>query len=217
MTQAAMVSKSPMTLTLSKVRKVYGARRVLRDVSLRAEPGDVVAVTGANGSGKSTLLKIVAGLVRPTSGTVTIETGKQTLTGASERRRIVGYAGQDLHLYPELTGRENLRFFARVRGEGESISETDINGLLVQVGLDGRGDDPLQVYSSGMRQRMRLAFALIGKPDILLLDEPGLALDEKGVELVGRIIASGKQSITLLATNDKREAALGNRTVALGE
>lgn len=208
-----------MTLTLTGVRKSYGARRVLHDLSLSAEGGEVVAVTGPNGSGKSTLLKIVAGLLRPTRGEVSVSIGGasgQVAREGSERLRLVGYAAPDLMLYPELTGRENLRFFDEVRGG--LVRAEGYNILLDRVGLKGRGDDPVSAYSSGMRQRLRLAFATMNNPPLLLLDEPSLALDERGVSLVGELVAeqSARNGLTLLATNDAREAALGDRAVAIG-
>lgn len=205
-----------INLSVEKVRKSYGARRVLRDVTLAGQGGEVVAVTGPNGSGKSTLLKIVAGLVRPTQGAVKLTTSAGDQSEPGLRRRSVGYAAPDVVLYPELSARENLEFFARVRGL--RVTTTQINERLVQVGLGGRGEDFVGAYSSGMRQRMRLLLALLHDPDVLLLDEPGLALDEAGVTLVSDIVAqqTARGGLTLMATNDAREAQMGTRTVALG-
>lgn len=204
-------------LTLENVSKTYGARRVLRSISLSLTTSDIVGVTGRNGSGKSTLLKIVAGLLRPSHGSVGFRTeASGRPLDVSERRRAVGYAAPDLALYDELTGRENLQFFARVRGL--RLSASDADDRLGRVGLAGRGEDWVRAYSSGMRQRLRLAFALLADPMVLLLDEPSLALDESGVALVEGIVAQQKArgGLTLLATNDAREAALGDRTLVLG-
>lgn len=203
------------TLELTGIEKRFGARRVLCGVSLTAQGGQVIAVTGPNGTGKSTLLKIACGLLRPTRGTV-----KLTLDGADAsepalRRRSVGYVGQDVALYPELSGTENLEFFAQVRGEPKSQSE--LQAALESVGLGGRGDDAVGVYSSGMRQRLRLALATLFSPRVLLLDEPGLALDEGGVAMLTERIAAFKAAgaAVLLATNDPREAALGDTVCAV--
>jgi heme ABC exporter ATP-binding subunit CcmA len=205
-----------VSLTVTGVRKSYGARRVLHEVSFSVVPGEVVAITGANGSGKSTLLKVVAGLLRPSKGEIILTVDGKSSHEPADRRRAVGYAAPDLSLYPELTGRENLRFFDRVRGI--AAPEDDYEELLRSVGLSGRGDDPVGAYSSGMRQRMRLAFATMSAPPLLLLDEPSLALDEKGVALVGEMIATqrARGGVTLLATNDAREVALGDRAFGLG-
>lgn len=181
----------------------------------------MIAVTGRNGSGKSTLLRIVAGLLRPTRGTVIVSSNGETAENGTARRRMVGYCSPDLALYPELTARENLLFFGVVRGGGGSgpVMAGECDALLEAVGLRGRGNDPVGAYSSGMRQRLRLAFARWGNPPVLLLDEPSLALDQSGVGIVAEMIAAQKAAggLTLLATNDADEAALGDRTVVLGD
>jgi heme exporter protein A len=195
-------------LTLENVGKAYGTRRVLSGITRTVYGGECLAIVGANGSGKSTLLKIVAGLLRPTRGEILIAMNGTKITNADERRRAVGYCGPDLALYPELSGVENLRFFADVRGESTGTSE--IEARLASVGLAGRGKDVVSLYSSGMKQRLRIAFAFRGGDvPVLLLDEPSLALDAGGVALVEEIIVRQKArgAITLLATNDAREAA----------
>ena len=200
-------------LRLDGVGKRYGLRRVLQNISLNVSPGEVVTVTGDNGSGKSTLLKIIAGLLRPSRGEVVISGEKE----ASNRRFLVGYAGPDLHLYTELTAHENLAFYYQVR-TGASESREKREQRLEAVGLGGRGDDLVAAYSSGMRQRLRLAFATGHEVPLLLLDEPSLALDIKGVALVSEIIEAqrARGGATLLATNDPHEATLGDRAIALG-
>lgn len=205
----------PVALRLENVGKSFGPRRVLHQISLQAGGGEVAAIIGPNGSGKSTLLKIVAGLLRPGRGEVALSLAGRNLD-AAERRRAVGYAAPDLALYPELTGIENLRFFAAVRGG--TLSGEEAERRLEAVGLPGRGADRMAVYSSGMRQRLRLAFALLPAPPVLLLDEPSLALDASGADLVAGIVAAQRAAggLTLLATNDRNEAALGDRALALG-
>jgi len=206
-----------ITLMVEAVGKSFGARRALRQVTLTVGGGEVVAVTGPNGSGKSTLLRIVTGLLRPTRGAVTLTTDRGEAREAVERRRCVGYAAPDLTFYPELTGRENLEFFERVRGRDTAGDACD--AVLEAVGLGGRGNDRVAAYSSGMRQRLRLAFARMAEAPVLLLDEPSLALDEQGVRLVAELVAAQRAAggVTLLATNDAREAALGDRAIVMGE
>jgi heme exporter protein A len=208
-----MHEENAALLRLEGVAKRYGLRRVLQNISLAVAPGEVVVVTGENGSGKSTLLKIIAGLLRPTRGEVSISGEKD----AASRRFLVGYAAPDLHLYTELSAHENLAFYYQVR-TGSPESRERREQRLEAVGLGGRGDDLLGTYSSGMRQRMRLAFATGHDVPLLLLDEPSLALDIKGVALVSEIIAAQRRrgGATLLATNDPQEATLGDRAVALG-
>ena len=203
-----------MHLEISGLSKTFGARRVLRGFSLTVSGGEAVAVTGPNGSGKSTLLKIVAGLLRPTSGTISWG-GK---TEAAHRRTCCAYAAPDLMLYPELTGRENLRFFDTVAGRHRANATTYYDALFARVGLAKRDDDRVHQYSSGMRQRLRLAFALLADAPLLLLDEPSLALDSGGVEMVEAMVreSAARGAVVLLATNDAREAAWGSRSIAVG-
>lgn len=191
---------------------------MLRGLTLTVGSGEAVTIQGPNGSGKSTLLKIVAGLLRPTQGTVTFRNDTEEWTESLERRRLVGYASPDLAFYPELTGRENLQFFQSVRGQEGKAADDACDEALKRVGLGNRGNDPVAAYSSGMRQRLRLAFAMLANAPVLLLDEPSLALDTQGVGLIGEMIAAQRMrgGITLLATNDPEEAKLGDRPVVLG-
>lgn len=210
-----MQQNQPVELHLAHISKRYGARRAVRDVSLDACGGEVLVIEGPNGSGKSTLLRMVAGLLRPSAGTVTLHVGGVSLD-PSERRRSVGYAAPDLSLYVELTGRENLNFFAAVRSMPLSLEQS--SRMLGAVGLDGRGDECVSAYSSGMRQRLRLAFALLHAPRVLLLDEPSAMLDEAGAEMVRTLVAghAAAGGLTLLATNDPREKTFGERCLVLG-
>ncbi|MGC4044462.1 MAG: heme ABC exporter ATP-binding protein CcmA [Armatimonas sp.] len=200
-----------IALELNQIEKRFGGRRVLKGIGLSAQGGSVVAVTGPNGTGKSTLIKIVAGLMRPTKGEISLTIEGADCSSAALRRQSVGYVAPDLALYPELSGRENLEFFIQVRGGQKVATKT----ALETVGLGDRGEDSVSVYSSGMRQRLRLALAMLFEPPLLLLDEPGLALDAGGVAMLEGLIASRKQAgaLVLLATNDAREVALGDRVL----
>ena len=176
---------------LDNVSMAYGPRALFQGVSAQAGPGQTLVVTGANGAGKSTLLKIAAGLIRPEEGAV-------------RREPFLGYAAPDVHLYAELTGRENVSFFAGLRG-----LPTDTDALLARVGLTrARGGDLAGTYSSGMRQRLKLAVSLLGDPPLLIWDEPTLALDAAGGERVEEILARHRRNggLAVLATNDPAEA-----------
>ena len=200
-------------LELTGIEKRYGMRRVLRDFALVAEGGDVVAITGANGSGKSTVVKLVAGLLRASKGQIALLVNAADESDPARRRLLCGYVSPDLTLYPELTARENLQFFCDVR----SASPEKIASTLVRVGLGGREDDPIGQYSSGLRQRVKLALSVLFEPPVLLLDEAGLALDDKGVALVAELVSEQQQrgGLTLIATNDSREVVLAQRVIAL--
>ncbi len=200
---------------LQNVNKRYGQRRVLRKVQAEVSSGQVLVIAGRNGAGKSTLLRIVAGLSRPTSGQVRFFREGRALP-AEERRRLTGLVAVDVALYGELTAWENLSFFARVRGRRLTAEEGE--ALLATVGLAGRAADLVQAYSSGMRQRLKYACALLHGPPFLLLDEPGSNLDEAGRTMVEGIIARQRErGLVVLATNEPREVAYGDVVLRLEE
>jgi len=200
-------------LELQRLGKRYGRLRVFQDISATAQSGQVLVVAGRNGAGKSTLLCIVAGLMRPSSGQVVFSAGDRLLTG-DERRRHIGLVAVDVALYGELTGHENLAFFARLRGLRPTLDERE--RFLAEVGLAGRGDDLVQTYSSGMRQRLKYACAVLHRPALLLLDEPGANLDEAGKSMVEGLIARQREhGLVVLATNDPREMACGDVFIRL--
>ena len=179
-------------LRLREVSMAYGRRELFAGVSVEVAPGQCLVVSGANGSGKSTLLKIIAGLLRPESGRVEFDGPR-------------GYAAPDVQLYGELTGSENLVFFARLRG----LPLTDAATLLKQVGLPAaRGRDFVSAYSSGMRQRLKLAVSLLGDPPLLIWDEPTATLDSAGRSLVEALLSESLAAgrIAVVATNDLDEA-----------
>ncbi len=203
-----------MQLHVSQLSAGYGARTIVRDISFTLHRGEVLLVSGPNGSGKSTLLRILAGLQASTAGTAYYEAGGNRFD-PRDARHLIGWVAPDLALYRELSGIENLRFFARVRGL--AISDAALYDLLAQVGLGKRGDDRLAAYSSGMTQRLRYAFALLHRPPALLLDEPTVTLDEWGAAVVDQIIAEQRRrGLTVIATNDPRELRYADLVLQLG-
>ncbi len=193
--------------------KAFAGPPLFRGLSVHVESG-LTAVTGRNGSGKTTLLKILAGLLRPTSGQVRIEREGRALTGA-ERRLAVGWAGPDLAFYGELTGEENLRFFREAAGQ--ALPGAEIRRRLTGVGLAETAlDRRVEEYSTGMRQRLRVAFAMLFDPPILLLDEPFSGLDVEGRETVHGLVADArKRGAVVLASNDERDLLEPDRRVEL--
>ncbi len=201
-------------IQVEDLSRSFGERRVLTGISTSLSGGDRLLVRGPNGSGKSTFLRILAGLLASTGGTVRwLEDGEERDQGW--RRRATGYLSPDLVLYEEFSPLENLDFFARVRGI--PVDHGRDGGLLERLGLRGRLDDPLGTFSTGMRQRAKLAFALQAGPRVLLLDEPGSNLDDAGRALVNEAVAeyAKGEGIVVIATNDPAEFALGNRTLEL--
>jgi heme exporter protein A len=187
---------------------------VFEGVTASVGHGEVLVVTGPNGSGKSTLLLVIAGLLRPTRGRVVATLDEKPLP-PEDRREWLGMVAPDLTLYPELTALENLRFFERVRGR--EPREDELIALLERVGLTGRGHDLVGTFSSGMRQRLKYAFALAHQPKVLLLDEPTANLDVAGVSMVEELIAEQRRrGVLVLATNEPEEVRHGDHSLALG-
>ena len=210
-----MPAEKGSAVTVTRVRKAYGLRPVLRDVSFEAAVGQCVAVLGPNGAGKTTLLRILATLTRPAQGSVTIA-GYDALREARDVRRVVGYVGHTPLLYDELTARENLLFFARMYGlpDGEARAEA----LLKRVGMRSRANDRVGAFSRGQAQRVALARGILHDPRVLLLDEPDTGLDEDAVallhDLISERVAAGKT--TLLTTHTlERGLAWSDAVVAL--
>lgn len=200
---------------LEYLTKTYRYRPVFSEVCATLRAGEILAITGPNGSGKSTLLRIVCGLTPPTSGRVRLLL-KGRSVAPRERRRYLGLVASDLALYDELTALENLEFFSRVRGL--HMEPALLRQRLSEVGLQGRSHDLLATFSSGMKQRMKFAYALLHEPPVLLLDEPSSNLDEAGRALVAQVIARQRErGVTLLATNDPQEVTYGDRILHLGE
>ncbi len=207
------VSAEPIRLQIDRVSKTYGSHRVLQPVSADLVCGDRLLVIGHNGAGKSTLLRIIAGLLRPTEGAVHFWRGTERLSPEA-RRSVIGFVGTDVHLYRELTAREHLRFVAEVRGL--PVDNLQSTWPLERVGLAGREDDPVGGYSTGMRQRLQYAIALLLRPKVLLLDEPATNLDEAGIALVGTIVEEvARRGIVVIATNDPRDMRHGDLVLSL--
>ena len=188
------------SVRLTDVSRHFGRRRALSHVSLDARGGDIVGLLGPNGAGKSTLLGILATLVAPTSGTVAYGEQSAGTLGAALRGSI-GLLAHELYLYPELTARQNLDFFASLYGlDIRSV----VPAALESAGLGDRADDEVAGFSRGMRQRLALERALLHRPRLVLLDEPFTGLDDAATEMVrARLQAlSVSGAIVFLSTHD---------------
>ena len=192
----------------------YGRMRALADVSLACAGGDAIALVGPNGAGKSTLLTLLSTLARPTSGEVLVD-GKPAREWGPRLRRRFGVLGHDVSLYPELTARENLTFFARLFSAPDVARSVD--AALASAGLRERADAPVSTFSRGMRQRLAIERALLHRPDILLFDEPFTGLDESASEaLVQRLQkARAEGACVIFSSHDFEHAERVATRVAL--
>jgi heme exporter protein A len=197
---------APVTITLTDLTKAFSRRVVFRKLSTEFAPARAHAVTGRNGSGKTTLLKVIAGVLSPTSGAVAMVAGGAAVPRAQWHTRL-GYVGPYLQMYDEFTALENLEFIRRIRGVDAAAA--DARGLLERVGLHGRGHDLVRTYSSGMKQRVKYAAALIHDPPVLILDEPTSNLDAEGTRMVYDLIAERKRTgMVIIGTNDREDLEL---------
>ena len=205
-----MSSRSPLVVRATDVIKRYAGRPVFKPVTFEVS-GGVWAITGQNGAGKSTLIKIIANVLSPTKGSCSWHEGSDRALEHDLLRTRMGFVAPYLELYDELTALEHLQLVGRLKGK--SVSDDEALSLLSELGLDdriARGDRHLRAYSSGMKQRVRCAMALVCTPDILLFDEPTSNLDEDGTErLLAAVRAAADRGATVfLATNDARERSI---------
>ena len=188
------------SVRLTDVSRHFGRRRALAKVSLTLSAGEIVGLLGPNGAGKSTLIGILATLVGATSGEVRY--GEHTVRdGGSRLRQRIGLLAHELHLYAELTARQNLAFFAALYDVDPGPA---IDAALERARLTDRADDQVLSFSRGMRQRLGLERALLHQPRLVLLDEPFTGLDDRSVGTVSarlrQLAADG--AIVLVATHD---------------
>ncbi len=186
-----------MALRISNLTKRFGAFRAVSDLTLEIEKGQFAALFGPNGAGKTTLLKLVAGLLRPTSGTISLR-----FNGSGAGRRNVGYVSHQSLLYQEMNGMENLLFYSRLYGVARPRERS--RRVLERMGLAGAGEQLVREYSRGMKQRLTLGRALLHEPTLLLLDEPYVGLDQQGNRLLTSILRSlrdGTHTVLLVTHN----------------
>jgi heme exporter protein A len=204
-----------ISLEARNLGKWFGHRKVFEGIRFRLEDRGSLVISGRNGSGKTTLLKVLSGLLRPTTGQAVISNDGKELT-SKQRRNLLGLVMPDLELYCELTAVENLLLLSRIRGS--CPGEETIRERIDRMGLKGRDDDPVSSFSSGMKQRLKYAFALLNDPRILFLDEPAAYLDEEGASLVRQIIdVHREKSMVIIATNEKSDLRYADQNVHLGD
>jgi ABC-2 type transport system ATP-binding protein len=170
------VGRTNIVLAISSLRKSFGSIAAVAGVSFRVERGQLVGLLGPNGAGKTTTVSMIAGLVTPDDGAVTID-GVRLASDTDPVKRRIGLVPQDLALYDELSAGANLRLFGALYGLSGSALDNAIASSLSLVGLSDRVRDRVKTYSGGMKRRLNLAAGLLHDPDILLLDEPTVGVD----------------------------------------
>ncbi|MEY7970874.1 ABC transporter ATP-binding protein [Saccharomonospora xinjiangensis] len=185
--------------------KRYGDRTVVDHVGFHIDPGEAYGLLGPNGAGKTTTISMVMGLLKPDEGSVRVN-GIDVEADPVAAKRLVGYVPQEIALYPELTARENLRYFGRLYGLPRKQLARRIDEVLAAVGLTNRGDDKVQTYSGGMKRRTNIGVALLHEPKLLILDEPTVGVDPQSrvaiLDNVERLVGEG---MSLLYTSHYME------------
>jgi heme exporter protein A len=185
--------------------RYYGDRVALDGLDLELAEGQTLVVLGPNGSGKSTLLRILATLLRPSGGEVSV-LGCRLPDEAWKARGRIGYLGHEPLLYRDLTGRENLVLQARLNGLDRDAAEQAIERDLDLVGMATRADDPVSGYSAGMRQRIAICRAMLDRPPLVLLDEPDSNLDPEGRVAVQEMIGPAPGRTRVVVSHEPERA-----------
>ena len=188
-------------IALAGLRRDFGERAALDGIGLELAAGETLVVLGPNGAGKTTLLRILATLLRPSGGEALV-LGCALPREAWKLRGRIGYLGHEPLLYRDLSGRENLRFHARLHGLQRAEAEARIDELLAAAGMERRGDDRVVELSAGMRQRLAICRCVLHRPALLLLDEPDSNLDGAGRELARGLIGPDTGLTRVVVTHD---------------
>jgi ABC-type multidrug transport system ATPase subunit len=202
-------------IELGGLRREYGECAVLADIDLTLAVGESLVVLGPNGAGKTTLLRILATLLRPSGGEARV-LGAHLPNEAWKVRGRIGFLGHEPLLYRDLSGRENLRFHARLHGLRGRAAEARIAELLAAVAMERRADQRVAELSAGMRQRLALCRCLLHEPELLLLDEPDSHLDGAGREATHRLIGGEHRTRVIVTHDPKRTLPEADRALLLG-
>ncbi len=169
-------ASTPAVLSCTGLRRSFGSLRAVDDVSFDIVAGETYGLLGPNGAGKTTTISMIAGILRADAGTVTVA-GHTMTPSAMDAKRHIGLVPQDIALYPDLTARENLRFFARIQRVAPSDRTARIDEVLETIGLTDRADDRVSEFSGGMKRRLNIGVGLLHRPTLLILDEPTVGVD----------------------------------------
>jgi ABC-2 type transport system ATP-binding protein len=194
-------------LACAGLRRSFGDLVAVDGVGFHIDVGETYGLLGPNGAGKTTTISMIVGLLESDAGGITVA-GRPLTTRSVAAKSAIGYVPQDLAIYPDLTGRENLAFFARLYGLPGARAKTRMDEVLAVIGLAERADDPTKEYSGGMKRRLNIGIALLHEPRLLVLDEPTVGVDPQSrnaiLENVRQLAGSG---IAVLYTTHYMEEA----------
>ncbi len=194
-------------IELNQIGKNYPNTVALDDISFQIHKGEIFCLIGPNGAGKSTLVKLITGQLKQTNGTIKVK-GQDPYNERKSLFGVFGLVPQEIALYNELTGRENLEFHARLYNVPKSEISTKVEKLLKIAGLFERRNDRVGTYSGGMKRRLQLIRALLHEPELLILDEPTLGVDVQTRSAIHEyILELAKQGMTILVTTNYMEEA----------
>ena len=214
-TSSLLVSPDAAIIELESVSKRYGSRTVVRDLSFTVERGEIVGFLGPNGAGKTTTMRMIAGFTAPTSGRVTVG-GYDMATQNLEAARLIGYLPERPPLYDTLDVSAYLRFVAKAKGVPRAHIDAELERVMAACHLEAVMRHEIYKLSRGYRQRVGLAQALLGRPQVLILDEPTAGLDPGQIQETREVIrAFGEIHAVLLSTHILSEATLICRRVAI--
>ena len=208
-------SSRALALDIQGLTRSFGHHRALKGVDLQVEPEECLAVFGPNGAGKTTLIKVLATIMRPSSGQITVD-GLELRANAEDIRRRIGVVTHQTFLYANLTAYENLEFYARLYDVPRHKER--IQQLAAQVGMTSRLHDRVGTLSRGMQQRVSLARSVLHDPEIMLLDEPEAALDQEVVAMLWEMLRAGrerKRAVLVVTHNLERGLAICDSLVIL--
>jgi len=201
------VDSRPVVLRARDLRKRYGSLDAVRGVSFEVREGEAFGLLGPAGAGKTTTISMVCGLLARDGGEVTLD-GAPVEVDTVAVRAGIGYVPQEPAIYPDLTGRENLRFFGRLYDLTGSRLAARVDEVLAQIGLAGRARDRVGTYSSGMQRRLNIGIGLLHQPRLLLLDEPAAGLDPASRHAILESIAAlGRDGTAIVYATDRAEEA----------
>lgn len=200
-------------LNIQNITRYFGRRLIFEKINFSAESGNIIGLTGPNGSGKSTLLQIIAGINSPSSGKIEYKKNDEIIK-YSAVQKISGFVAPYLVLYDEFSALENLEIYSRIRGT--AFNSNEAKEFLDYVGLKKRHNDQIRTYSSGMKQRLKFAFAMIHKPFFLFFDEPTSNLDDDGKKIFAELVKNQNSGqVVFIASNEENELQLCNKFIEI--